>query len=379
MSDTIDGTTQAEEPVVGRRAFSGHETGQFSVNAVTESGEEVRTFGRGESIYAHRKAERGYEGFWDQVHIGQFLRARQFGPQTHAESRALDSAAAGAAIPSPLRDQVVDDVKEASLLGRTGLRMIPMESNTLDIARFESVPGSSWVAEGSSNWGSTDPTIGSVTFNAHTNRVRVDVTRETFDDSVGLEDALRRSFVQSLTESLNDGIMIGSTSSTDVPVGLSKTTEINTTAFGGTTSGVAPGASSAQWGEVLRARQAVRDRQATPGPLEIVTSPRVFRQFFSLKDGNNQPIQRPDVISDLRITESVASPTTLSSTNGAAGAEMLLGDLSAAGVGMRLDPEIRVIDAELGDTWSFRFVGALRADVQVIRPEPLQRLRPITT
>lgn len=386
--EAIDEELRLLEPrrqPIGLRSFETGETDEGDdmegdeIRGVSPDGETVRSFGPGESIYEYRKQRGDYDGdVWDDVHIGTYLRAREFGAQTPAEKRALDSVSAGAAIPQPLADQVVDDIREASLLGRTNIRSMRMDSNTLDVARFDSAPSGAWLAEGST-FSSTDPAISSVQLNARTYRAKVKISRESFDDSVGLDEALRTAFRQDFAGALNDAILVGNPSSTDEPTGIAHTTDIPTTAFGGSTGGTRPESSNFAWDEVIRARQQLLDREVPAGALSGVWSPKASRLFNSLKDANHQPLQRPGVLRDLAITESVASPTTLSSTNGNAGMELTLGDMSNVVVGVRLDPEIRVIDSSLADSWEMSLIAGARWDIQFLQPDALERLRPITT
>lgn len=374
----------AQEPIA-RGAFESHSDGggkmeSNEIQGVTPDGKVVRSYGPGDSIYEDRKASGEYEhDFWDDMHIGTYLRAREFGPRNDVERRALDTVNASAVVPQPLQDQVVDDIREGSLLGQLSIRSVPMESKTLDIAKFDSAPSGAWLDEGST-FSSTDPSIGSVQLQARTFRARVDVSRESFDDSVGLDEALRRAFRQEFVGELNSAILVGG-GSTSEPTGVANTTDIPTTAFGGSTDGVRPASSGSQWDEVIRARQQLLDREVSPGNLEGVWSPKASRLFNSLTDANFQPLRRPQVIRDLRIAETVASPTTLQATTGSAnvGMELTLGDWSNVAVGVRLDPEIRVIDAKMKDSWEMSFIAGARWDVQFLHADALERLRPITT
>lgn len=371
----------AQKPIA-RGAFSntgGAEMENKEVKGVTPDGRAVRAFAPGESVYEARKGDYDAD-VWDRMDLGRFLRAREFGPQDDIERRALDSVSASAVIPQPLRDQVVDDLREGSLLGQLNIQTFPMDSNTLDVARFESAPSGEWLSEGST-FSSTDPNISSVQLNARTFRARVDVGRESFDDSVGLDSALRTAFRQEFTGALNSAVLVGNDSSTDEPTGVALTTDIPATDFGGSTDGVRPASSGSQWGEVIRSRQQLLDREVPAGSLEGVWSPKASRLFNSLTDANHQPLQRPQVIRDLPITETVASPTTLQATTGSAnvGMELTLGDWSNVVVGVRLDPEIRVLESKMAESWEMSFVAGARWDVQFLQPDALERLRPITT
>lgn len=349
--------------------------------AKDEGGNEIRGFAAGESMYERQKREQGWSDDFDYVGIGEFLVARDItGPRNEAEERALSAADVG--LPKPIEASFVDTLRENSLVDRLGVTSFPMESKTLRVVKVDDSGdvGGAWRDEGST-FASTDPSLSTVELKARTRRGKLKIGQETFSDAVGLEAGLERSLQSMLVRGLNDALLVGDAGSTTVPTGIAQasTNTISRTFFGGSTSGATVASSAAQWGEVVRAREALLDREVNADNLRAVTSPKAMRLFASLKDANHQPIRRPAILQNLEITESVSSPTTLASTNGNLGAELTLGDFSGVAVGIRLDPQIRVVESSLADTWELTMIGAARWDVAFPRPDAIERLVKIST
>lgn len=375
-------------PIVGPRADFDtddggskmrNETPRYTVR--TDRGRELRSYEPGESVYEARKAEEGWDDYWDEISLGDWLLARDVrGPQTEAEERAIT--ASNVALPDPVEASWIDTLMEGSLVGQLGIPTVPMESDTQRMVRVADGGdvGGSWKAEASTH-SSTDVTLETVTFNAKSRTAVLKIGRETFDDALGLSEGLERSFNRMLTRGLNDAIMVGG--GANEPSGISQQSSgtIAQTAFSGSTGGATPASSGSAWGEIVRAREALVSRELRSDNLRMITTPRTARQFFSLKDKNNQPLQKPGVLRDIPLQESISVASTLSSTNGAGtGHEIVLGDFAqGVAVGVRLDPEIRVIDASLADDWTISVVGGARWDVAFPRPDALQRLLPVTT
>ena len=112
-----------------------------------------------------------------------------------------------------------------------------------------------------------------------------------------------------MTSALQDAVFVGSTSANE-PIGIQKSTEVSFINFGGSTNGAAVSSSGSSWDQIVLARQNLLDANVEPSRLSAVWSPRVERQFWSLKATDNQPLLRPAILDDIRFHATPDMPTT---------------------------------------------------------------------
>lgn len=344
-------------------------------------GQEVRGFKAGDSILRFKADREGWDlDFWTEPPnpFGKLLRARAVGPSDAWERRALSSTAGGGnLIPDPIRATVLDDLKAQSFLGRAGASFVDMDSASLTISRVASAASHSWTPEGSTA-GSTAMSFDAISLDAKTLRGVHSANRELVDDAPDFPGVLERELRGSLNAELERTALVGSSANGE-PVGLLNSTDVTSLNFGGTTSGAAVSSSGAAWGEILRAREQLLTSNVSDDGHSYVWSPRVERQFASLTDANNQPLQAPQALQGVSRYVTSNAPSTLAPGSLTGQSALYYGRYRDLVVGMRLDPRVELLEERFATNFRFGWLSFLRADIAVQRPESFVTLERIST
>ena len=120
----------------------------------------------------------------DSISVGDVIRAKITGPRNDAERRALSEgvdSAGGFTVPTPLASSFIDLMRAKTVVSRAGAVTVPMESETLAIARLVSDPDVDWRAENASI-AEGDPTFDRVTFQAKSLAGMLKISRELAED-----------------------------------------------------------------------------------------------------------------------------------------------------------------------------------------------------
>ena len=197
----------------------------------TDTGEEVRVFGRTGSLEDFLRQRSGDER--EDLSLGGFLRAMVLGARNEAEKRALaegTDSAGGYATPQVLIGRIIDSLRADAVCFRAGARVVPLTTDVTRIARLASDPVATWRAENAAV-AESDPTFEGVTFEPETLAVVVRASRELIEDAPNLERALERAFRGAMSLKVDQAGLVGSGTSNE-PSGIKNFSNINSVSMG---------------------------------------------------------------------------------------------------------------------------------------------------
>ncbi len=312
---------------------------------------------------------RGGQGLPDgiqtrELSFGRFIRGLTTGDWrgAAAEQRVLGEAAAGTGgvfVPTPLSAQVIDLARAQSQVVRAGARTVPMEHETLTVARIASDPTPGWKAENAEGVIS-DPTFDSVVFTARTLFCGVQVSQELIEDAPNAESAIERTLAEALGQEL-DRVALRGTGTAPEPEGVLNQTGIQTTALAGALVNHNPFS------------VAVEELQgANYMPNAAIMHPKLAGVIDRFTSVDGQPRLGPPSFQALAKFTTSKIPTDLG--GGSDETEAYIGEWPNLWIGvrerLRLEASIHAAD---GTSGAFRNLQVwirawLRADVQLARP-----------
>ena len=165
---------------------------------------EIRMLKPEEKLSEHVRSRSYGDGMdgGDSLNLGRFVKGVVTGNWKGAESekRALqigDDTLGGYLVPSPLALQIIDMARNASVVMKSGALTIPMESNTLDLAKILEDPTAYWRGENQTITPS-DMSFGKLTLRARTLAALVKVSVEVIEDAVNLDQIVSSALSQAL-------------------------------------------------------------------------------------------------------------------------------------------------------------------------------------
>ena len=331
-----------------------------------DTGREIRAYRHGESMAQDMRAD----SLLGDLTLGKVLRGLAVGKwdSKDQQQRALSlgtSSAGGYTVPAPLAAQFVDLARNRIVCSQAGALMIPMPSNTFDLAKLTGDGTIDWRAENVAITAS-DPTFDRVRFTAKTAAVLFKASEELIQDSVNADAILEQAATDKFVAEM-DRIMLVGSGSNDEPTGIRYASGVGTAFISG-------GGSLSNYDVFVDAIQDVRDSNFEPGA--VVMAPRTAAQMAKLKDTTNQPLQPPADYAALRKLVTTGIPTDLASQSSPSFANTsiaIVGDYREAAWGVRLNPTF-LVTREAGDNNGGAFSAyqiwirmVMRVDVQLFR------------
>jgi len=313
---------------------------------------------RGGHQYA---AERGVES----MSFGRIVKALALGDKrglSPLEMRVLSegtSSAGGFTVPSPLAARFFDRTRDAMVTMRAGVQTIPMDSNTLSIAKVlqpdsvsPSISTAAWRVE-NADVEESDIALGRVQFTAKTLAVLLKCSIELADDSVNISEIIERELSQQLAQELDRVILLGSGTPPE-PEGVLNQDGVNVQSLN---------ASPSDYDFILDAIGRVWANNHEPNAYIVNSSlATAIAKFKSTAD--SQPLRVPEVVAALAKLRTNKIPNSNSSPNDTS---LYLGDWTQALLGLRTSFNIEVTRVA-GDSFEKMQVWTrcfLRADVQL--------------
>ena len=294
--------------------------------------------------------------------IGGFLRSMVVGPRNEVEKRALSEgtdSAGGYTVPTYLSAQLIDQLRSRTVAFKAGAQTVPLNTHITYVARIATDPTSVWHGENASETPSTG-TFDRIQFTAKTLLTLTTASRELLDDSVNVDDALTRSLLGAMAVKLDQAILVGDGTGNS-PTGIKNTAGVGSVSMG--TNGAAPSA----YTPFLSAWQTIREAN-NQDDLQAVMSPRSENEFASLRDGQAQPLRRPELIADMPFFSTTSIVNTETQGTSSTASRIIVGDYTDCLVGIRNDIRIEVIRERYADAFQYGFLAWMRADVQLAHP-----------
>ncbi len=317
---------------------------------------------RSQSMADHVRG-RGYTGGGD-LSFDRLVRGMLLGDWigADAERRALSEGVTGAGgvlVPTPLAAQVLDLARAQTRVMQAGASTVPMESQTLKIARQTGDPSLAWHSE-AGTIAPSDLSFDSITLTAQTLPCLVKASIEVLEDVDNLDGIITNSVAKALALEL-DRVSLRGTGTAPEPRGLRNTTGITVTDLGAA-AGLAP-----SWDHYAQAVGAVRGENFEPNA--AIHNPRTETDLSLLKDQQGQYLQPPAALAALQQLTTTQVPIDLTHGTATDASEAYIGDWSQLIIGMRTSFTIRPLVERYVDTGEVGFFAYLRADVAVAHPE----------
>lgn len=303
-----------------------------------------------------------------ELGLGGFLRVLNGGARTELERRVLGEGtigAGGAMVPTPIAAGVLDVLRAKAVSIQAGARTVPMDAQTLKIARQTSDPVGGWRAENAAILES-DPVFDQVTLTAKTWAVRFNVSRELLEDGQNTDAAIRNIIAQAGAIGLDQAVLVG-TGAANQPLGIRGQAGIQAVSMG------TNGAQLTAWTPVLNAVQALETANA--GMVSaMIGHPRTARAIYGFVATDNQPLMPPTRIANVPLLTTTSMPINETQGSAVNASSIIMGDFTEVLIGLRTELQIQVLQERFAEVGQIGFIGWLRADVALARPAALARI-----
>jgi HK97 family phage major capsid protein len=276
--------------------------------------------------------------------------------------------AGGFAVPEALSSRIIDRARNQARVLQAGALTVPMETNTLAMARVAGDPTAAWKVE-NAQASASDMTLEAVTFTARTLISIVKASVELMEDADQIDDTIEAGLASALALELDRAALRG-TGTAPEPRGIRNQTGVTVTGSIG-----AP-----NYGDISTAVQTIRVANGEPNA--YILSARDAGTLDRLADTTGQPLQPPPSVAELRQLVTNQIPTNLGA--GTNESEIYVGDFSSLLIGVRRSITIEVSrQATTGTDSAFdrlqvHIRAYLRADVQLAVPAHFNVLTGVT-
>lgn len=305
--------------------------------------------------------------------IGRYLRGVVLGKWDGAEAelRAMNEgtgSAGGYTVPTPLSAQLIDLARNRTVVIKAGALTVPMESQTLAMARLAGDPTAAWRAENAAITAS-DMRFEAVTFTAKTLAAMCKLSVELFEDGNNIDQVVSDALASALALELDRAALLGDGSGA-TPKGLYSQTGVQAVAVADTFDA----------SELISAIQKIYEQNGEPNGM--VFSPRTWANITAWKDTTGQPLRLPPAIENLPKFVTNQVPTNLGA--GTNESPVFVGDFKQLMIGVRTNLVVEASRAASdGTSRAFEslqvFIRAyLRADIQLAHPAHFVKITGIT-
>jgi len=332
---------------------------------------EIRCLKPEEKISDYVRSRSLGDDFGGPLDWGRYIRTMITGDSRHgeAEARALSigiSPSGGYLVPEPLSAQVLDLARNRTAVVNVGATSIPMESNTLDLARVTSDPVAGWKAENESAEFS-EMTFGRYRMTARTLVALIRMSVELVEDATNLSGIVENAIAQSLAIELDRAALFGSGVGSE-PLGLFNvegTNEISLGDNGGALDSLVI---------FFQARQPILEANGEDMGCGVIMAPRTQIEIESLKDTTGQAIVPPPAWTNMRRFSTNQIGVDMEHGTAENASCCFVGDFREMLIGMRTALSIE-LSRQAGDASGSAFKelqvwlrAYLRADILVARP-----------
>jgi HK97 family phage major capsid protein len=286
------------------------------------------------------------------------------------EARALNEgsdAAGGFMVPEFLSTKIIDRVRNAAQVMKAGAVTVPMDSDTLHMARLVGGSTAEWKAE-SAPVSESDQTYERITLKTKTAVVLQRLSQELFEDlsPEGLK-VVENEIAQALALKLDFAALIGNPDAdAESPRGILYQSGVNMVDMG-----AAAGATPTDFDFLIDAVAAIRDANGTASA--AIMASRTLTTLDKLKDTTGQPLRQPEAVANLTKYVSNTVPTDLTHGTATDASLAFVGGFENVLIGVRpqLGIRFKVLDQRYADNLQVGLIAWLRADVALAHPEHL--------
>jgi HK97 family phage major capsid protein len=303
------------------------------------------------------RQERGAE-YNPEITLGAIVQAMRFGNGSReiraALSEGLDTGG-GFTVPSYMLGQLIDALRAKSVAFQAGARAVMLETGKpTSIATISGDATAAWRAENAAVTVS-DMTFGAVSFTPRSLACLVIASDEVLEDSLNIDEAIRRSLSASLSGELDRVSLLGSGVAPE-PKGIKNFAGVGNYSMG------TNGAALADFAPFVEALGILQAANAEP-PTACIIAPRTAKAMNLLKDTTNQPLQRPKAIADLPFLVTSRLPINDTQGGSSAASRAIMGNFSDLLIGIRHDLRLSILRERYAENLQTAIRCDLRADV----------------
>jgi HK97 family phage major capsid protein len=339
-----------------------------------QAGESV-TFGPEQRDGVSAWAKARYPGeFAEQLSLSKYLRGITTGNWrgAEAEHRALSegsSTAGQTLVPTPLASGIIDKARAQTRVLSAGGRTVPMDAQTLKIARITGDPSPAWRSE-AGPIAESNSTFDVVTLTAQSMAFYVKASRELVEDASagnGVDAILQDQFAAVVALELDRAALIG-TGTAPEPRGVVNQTGVTLTDHGtnGTNIGSDP-ATKLGYDFLSDAAGVIMGNNFIPSG--IIYAPRTHVALAKVRETatGGAYLQPPALLAPRYFTKTV--PITLTVGSSSDCSYVFSGDWSQLLLGIRTELRIDVLkEALMTAAGQYAYVAWMRADIQLAQP-----------
>jgi HK97 family phage major capsid protein len=339
------------------------------------TGKPVIEIRRGDDIEAMYRA-RGLTGAIgeDSPTLGDFLRAVAGQKSSPLAQKALSvgtDSAGGHLVPSALMPTVLSALSANSSLMEAGTRLIPMDdygtgdaAKTYTFGAVNALPTAAWRAEGGAI-AESDPTFRAIVATPRSLAFYFRVSRELLADAINMDSVLAQVMGQSIAEALDRAGLIGSGTPPE-PRGIRNIAGISAVTNGTNGASLA----TTRFANLMSATQALLN--ANGGlPTAAIMAPRTLVGFGSLADTTNQPLQRPELLRNVRMIPTAQLPVNLTVGTSTDCSEIFVGNFTRTAWVLRETFSIQRLNEAFAINGQIGFIAHVRADFVAEYPATL--------
>lgn len=327
------------------------------------NGRELRYFRKGESVQSIYPNK-------DNLNLGLYLRGAITGNWNGAdkekeEYRSLTTATSSVLIPQVLSAQVIDQIRNQSILFDAGVPMLDMPEGNLKISRIKTAPSFSFKAEGEETTESAME-FESVDLKSKTVYGLISLTLEAVKSSANLDSVVRNAMSESVAQAIDYNCLFGN--GVEQPKGILTYDTINnqaeTTAF-------------TNYDPFVKAVGSIR--KANGSPTAWAYNATTEENINLLKTSTYEPLPAPQVINGL--TKSVSNQLPSDGGTGTNESTSIIYDPKSILIGMQSQLAVEMSKEAL-DAWKKGLVY-LRVyamlDVALLRPKFVTKITGLKT
>lgn len=270
--------------------------------------------------------------------------------------------AGGYAVPNRVMGTIFSAMVPESALMQAGVGFIPLEDGAKSVttAVTETIPVAAWRKE-LGTVAAADATFRGVVSTPRSIACVVRISRELLADGHGVEDALRLAIAQAFAKEV-DRVGLRGSGTAPEPRGLLNTSGVNIVTQG------AAGTALASYAPILSGMLAIRNESA-PAATSAIMAPRSTFKLGGLTDTTGQPIQKPELIRDIKLIDTPQIPVNLSVGASSDCSEIYLGDFKRMYYLIRENLSIQMLNEKYSDTGEIGLLCHARLDVVVPYPK----------
>ncbi len=294
--------------------------------------------------------------------FGKYVRGLITGEWSGAEAerRALvegTATAGGHLVPTPLSARIIDRARNQTRVLQAGAQIVPMEAQTLKLARVVGDPTAAFHSE-LATIAASDMTFDAVTLSAKTLASRVLISRELMEDAQGVDDEVEKAFAAQFGLTVDLAALYGSGTAPE-PRGVKNTAGVPQTSLGA--NGATPTYDSL-------IDSVFRVRGANHEPSAQIMANRTGQTFAKAKDSTGQYLTPPAALDGIPRLTTVQVPTNLTVGTSTDTSDVFTANWSELLVGVRTRLEITVLRERSMDVGAYELLAWWRGDIAVARP-----------